>query len=524
VLARKVRAIARKEEMKLFTIGDSVSQGYMSLAAARTDLSYSTLIAGAMGLKLGEDYAYPRWAAGGLPLNLEVVLRRLNERYGNDLSIFETLGVLRTIYEFTSETKSYYETGTGGATVKAPEGVEYFHNVSIQGFDVADSWLVTPSLCKREIDLAQSAPGSGVVLAGPSAAFYRTALKVLNPSLSEEYDEFTQLDWLRHHADAPAGVENLVLWLGANNALGTVVALDIRQTPGDHINRPEDMDHITRDKVRRWNLWHPDDFKREYGKLLDQVDGIMRVNRNQGWNVFVGTVPLVTISPLAKGVGPGTEIDVIRPVVSADGSQQDIPDKSIYYKYYVWFPFEEDAVRAGSTIPYLTIQDAIHIDECIRQYNRTIAELLRNLNRSHANADGTQRYHVVDVADAMQRLAWKRNSGNPTYRFPAYFDFVYPKVNTKYYYVDARGNLAQGGLFSLDGVHPSPIAHGLIAHEFMKVMKEAGVAFDEELRWPEIFANDLLYSEPIALTQWLYEHEELAERILSVIQVFRRRD
>ena len=27
--------------MKLFTIGDSISQGFMSLAAARTELSYS---------------------------------------------------------------------------------------------------------------------------------------------------------------------------------------------------------------------------------------------------------------------------------------------------------------------------------------------------------------------------------------------------------------------------------------------------------------------------------------------------
>jgi hypothetical protein len=44
------------------------------------------------------------------------------------------------------------------------------------------------------------------------------------------------------------------------------------------------------------------------------------------------------------------------------------------------------------------------------------------------------------------------------------------------------------------------------------------------LRWAEIFANDLLYSEPIALTKWLYEHEELAERVLSFIQLFRRRD
>jgi hypothetical protein len=29
----------------------------------------------------------------------------------------------------------------------------------------------------------------------PNAAFYCTALKVLNPSLKEEYDGFTQLDW-----------------------------------------------------------------------------------------------------------------------------------------------------------------------------------------------------------------------------------------------------------------------------------------------------------------------------------------
>lgn len=43
--------------MKLFTMGDSVSQGFMSLAAARTDLSFSTLIAGRM--KLGAGYRYP---------------------------------------------------------------------------------------------------------------------------------------------------------------------------------------------------------------------------------------------------------------------------------------------------------------------------------------------------------------------------------------------------------------------------------------------------------------------------------
>ncbi len=31
--------------MKLFTIGDSISQGFMSAAAARTDQCYSTILA-----------------------------------------------------------------------------------------------------------------------------------------------------------------------------------------------------------------------------------------------------------------------------------------------------------------------------------------------------------------------------------------------------------------------------------------------------------------------------------------------
>jgi len=49
--------------LKLFTIGDSVSQGFMSAAAARTDLTYSTLIARSMGLELENEYRYPKWGS-----------------------------------------------------------------------------------------------------------------------------------------------------------------------------------------------------------------------------------------------------------------------------------------------------------------------------------------------------------------------------------------------------------------------------------------------------------------------------
>lgn len=515
--------------MKLFTIGDSVSQGFMSLAAARTDLSYSTLLARAMGLG-SEEYRYPEWGAGGLPLNVEAVLRRLSGRFGTDLSVFEALGVYRAIDGFVDETKAHYETGAGAATVAGPEGVDFFHNVAVQGFDVADSWLVTPKLCRREIELSQSGSAAGPSR-GPGAAFYRTALKVLNPSLSEAYDEYSQMSWLKEHAGSEGGVENLVLWLGANNALGTVINLDIKQTPGDGVNLPEEMDHVSRDKVRQWNLWHPDDFTREYEKLLDKVEEVMRPDPKNGWDgnkardwkVFVGTVPLVTVAPLAKGVGPATEVKVTRPVVAADGSYEDVPDTDTYYKYYVWFPFEESSVDAlGSK--FLTIHDAMHVDECIREYNRTIGTLVKSLNERHAAEGGPQRYHVVDLADALHRLAWKRNRGNPTYEFPPYFKFKYPSVNTKYYHANAQGQLTQGGIFSLDGVHPSAIGHGLLAHEFTQVMGNAGVDFTKELPWPRIFADDTLYSEPVPLVEWLFEQQELAERILNIVRLFRRRD
>src|SRR4028119_1778776 len=54
-----------EERLRLFTIGDSVSQGFMSVAAGRTDLTYSTLVARSMGLEIGMEYRFPQWAKDG---------------------------------------------------------------------------------------------------------------------------------------------------------------------------------------------------------------------------------------------------------------------------------------------------------------------------------------------------------------------------------------------------------------------------------------------------------------------------
>ena len=75
--------------MKLFTIGDSVSQGFMSGAAARTDLCFSTLIANVLANNAvagpPPDYHFPHWDKGGHPVNLERLLRKLNRLYGSDI-------------------------------------------------------------------------------------------------------------------------------------------------------------------------------------------------------------------------------------------------------------------------------------------------------------------------------------------------------------------------------------------------------------------------------------------------------
>jgi hypothetical protein len=501
--------------VKLFTMGDSVSQGFMSAAAARTDLTYSTLIARSMGLKPKSEYRYPRWALDGLPLNLERVFRHLVERYGYDIRGAEWLTVLQTLNNVVDEVEDHYERGPGAVDEPyrdpAPDGdggrVEYFHNVAISGFDVADSWLVTPAECEHII---ANAPGGGESFLLPNATFYRTALKVLNPSLDPQYDDYSQLRWLEEHAANPnEGVENIILWLGANNALGTIVGLKVNQTPNDPNQRPHLLTHEER-AAEEWTLWHPDDFKAEYTEFLDRVDKAMSQNTHPDWKVFIGTVPPVTIAPLAKGVGPTYRI-------TRRNSTTGEKETSVYYKYYVYFLFDEGLVHRNDGL-YLELNEAVHVDDCIRAYNSTIRELVDAKNANHQK----QRYHIVDIFQMFQDIALKRNAGEVKYDFPKYFDSIYPKVDTRYYHADPDGRLRQGGLSSLDGVHPSAIGHGLLAYEFLKVMRDAGVVNDAELDWKAIFESDRLYSDPIINMQEIYQHTWLAEKLLSLIRTFRR--
>ena len=165
--------------IKLLTIGDSISQGFMSGAAARTDLAYSTLVARKAGIA---DYCYPDvWKLGGHPLNLENVMRALNNRYGNDISGLEWLTVLQTIGLQMDQVEDYYERGDGRAD--NPTGLNgFYHNLAVRGFTIADAWQVTPQLSLDTI-LRGNQRGDNWFMGLPDESFHRTALRVLNPNL-----------------------------------------------------------------------------------------------------------------------------------------------------------------------------------------------------------------------------------------------------------------------------------------------------------------------------------------------------
>jgi hypothetical protein len=529
--------------MKLFTIGDSVSQGFMSLAAARTDNSYSTLIAKKLNLQLQSDeYRYADWNSDGIPLNVEVIMRELQSRYGSNIGGLEWLTVAQTINRVVDRAEDYYERGEGRADKPYDMETRYFNNVAVWGFEVSDSWQVSANTCHTAIMLSRKKNpiSDNTFTTGPDNPMYRTALKVLNPSLDPAFNNLSQLGWLKLHATGTdengnevqaengtaiggTGVENLILWLGANNALGTVLTLKINQTPNTADMRPHTLDHLLRAKSG-WNLWHPDDFAADYRKMIDKVDAIMRDNRQSNWKVFIGTVPLVTIAPIAKGVGETTSIPIAKKI---DGKKTVVDE--IYYKYYTYFPFQEQF--AVETERYLTMQDALHIDNCIREYNETIKSEVARINKNHSE----ERYFIVDTCKMLEDLAYKRNNGQPPYEFPRDLKFLYPPVNTKYYHADKDGALKQGGLFSLDGVHPTAIGHGIIAYEFLKKMAEAGVKdtggsiIGTDLQWlgdNGIIKSDLLYSNPIRIMQEIYGKDSLASialRIVDFIQNFAKK-
>jgi lysophospholipase L1-like esterase len=425
---------------KLVAIGDSMTQGFTSLAITHTDQSYPVLIAEAMGL--GPDaFRRPDFRGkGGLPCSIEWLARRLEDRFGANIGFFEWLRSIHVIPDLLDEVEDYWERGKGSW----PTTDVSFHNLAVWGFEVADAYDLTAAMCKQAI------AGTKENLLGiPSEARLRTAYRVLNPAQQPARDPDTQLRIAARVAQDEGGIEHLILFLGANNALGTVVELDIRQTdpesPGANSS---------------YTLWHPDAFGADYRELAAEVDAI-----GPG-HVYVGTVPHVTIPPVTRGVMK---------------DRGRLPASRKYFDYYTRF-WIRDKDFDPDRDPHLTREEAEHIDTTIDAYNEVIS----------AAAAQRSNWHLVDVCGVLDRLAVRRNHGTPKYPLPSEL----ADLTIRFFEIRPGGEIKNGGLIGLDGVHPTFSGYSILAHEFLEVMKAEGGVEAREIDFAQARFWDSLVSRP----------------------------
>jgi hypothetical protein len=404
---------------KLVAIGDSLTQGFQSLAINKTLLSFPAMIAECLGVHV-PDFRVPNFSGkGGLPLNIEWLARGLEARRGSGLTPFEWLLAVDDIIELLDEVEGYWETGKGA---RGARDVLY-HNLAVWGFEVGDAYNITAKMCKQAIQKSKDD-----WFRPPSEPRLRTAYRVLNPARLRSRDEDTQIEVAKRIRQEDGEIENLLVWLGANNCLHTVVQLEIIET-GDIPPGPNS--HYT--------LWKPKAFRRQYDKLAGHIQA---VGAN---NVYVGTVPHVTIPPVSRGIMK---------------DRGRLPAGRKYFDYYTSFYIKDKAFDPARH-PHLTGEEAEKIDTYIDAYNEII--------RENAERYG---WHVVDTCQVLDDLAVRRNHGRPKYRLPT----ALQDLNIRFFEIEPAGTLKNGGLISLDGVHPTTSGYAVVAHEFIEVMRKQNPA------------------------------------------------
>jgi len=471
--------------LRLVTIGDSLTQGFQHGAVRRTSWAFPAMVARALDAPAfrAPDFAGDGW--GGPLLDLELLLARLSAHAGEKLDLWDVPRALLSIQHSMSQVEDYWERG-GGAQPASSGPIH--HNLGVWGFEVGDALSLSDGVCAKNAP----PPRDDWLLQLPEHAMYRTARRVCNPAQQRALADLTPID-LAHRLGQEHGIENLLVGLGANNALGTCVSLKVRPS------RSPDLTLLAHE--RDCNLWEPSHFASLYRDLARQLE------RVSAQRVFLMTVPHVTIAPVTRGVSPQAR---------ASGASEL---EAGYYEYYTSF-WIWDAHFSPQRNRYLTRDQARRIDSTIDAYNDCI--------RTEATRRGWQ---VIDVCELLDQLAFRRSAGQPRYALPAGLiealranpltQFrVRPDgeilLDTRFFRLPpvapsggepstAWKTAYRGGLFGLDGVHPTTVGYGVIAHEVLSAFQKAGVpsADPARLDWHAIVANDTLLTEPPALLKSL---------------------
>ena len=484
---------ARSFEVKthrLVTIGDSLSHGFQSGAIYNTELSYPAIIAWELGWF--NSFRFPTYHGyGGLPLNLEFLIRALESKFGATVSDWELPLAYFVTRNHLADAEQWWEYGGGS---KEPNLKDILHNLGIFGWDLRDALSFTANVARQRM----AAPRDNLFLPLIANASERSALRVL-PNNDPARSSLSTIDAAAELGKDGSGIETLVVMLGSNNALSTVTRLEVVWS--------EDPDFQDLNKKNRFTIWNPKHFQTE----LDLVEARIKSIRAQ--RVIWATVPHVTIAPVARGVG------------------RKVREGSRYFPYYTrpWISNEDFDPRVD---PHITENQARAIDSAIDEYNQAIENVVRK-----ARVAGLE-WYLFDMAGLLDRLASRRYKDDPAarpawwtpYPLPAELQGLDPVPDSRFFASGPNGRTG-GGLFALDGVHPTTIAYGLVAQEIIAIMDQAGVKFycpdgntprksPVRVDFERLIEQDSLISHPpeslsgdLALVGWLNEKLDFVKRL-----------
>lgn len=453
--------IKRSKKHKLVAIGDSMAQGFKNGGIYRTDLSFPAMVARSMeGNFKMESPSFS--AQTGIPVNMELLVRGLEDRFGDELRLRHYPAAAAHTIRTLRRIKSYWE---GNMVPLHKERELPYHNQAVWGLSTSDVWMMNEAYAKNFI--RDNPPSYTVFSALPDNALYITARLVLNPELNEKAQYNSMIDNVQILQEN-GGVENLICCVGHNNIVGAVTKLKLVYS--------EEKDLNTYHGKRRCTLFRPEHFETETRTLYEKIAKL------GAKRVFVPTIPYVTIPPAIRGVNLDGEL------------------KGGYFDYYARFWIWDEDFDPEKH-PHLTREDAITLDQHVDWYNQSIRSLA-----------GEYGFHVVPVHKHVKAVARRRMGYERVQAFPPDFVDAIRKNEKTAHLIDENGKLRlstdfirldentmkldRGGIFSLDGLHPTTIGYGLIANLYLQTMKAAGVAFSAPLDWDFVIENDTLVTDP----------------------------
>ena len=472
---------------RLVTIGDSLLHGFQSGAVYQTDISVPAIIAHELGCL--DTFRRPAYGGpGGLPINIELLLRDLEQRYGAQLAWWELPPALFSARQWMDAVEDYWERGPGA---EVPKVAGVCHNLAVYGWDLRDALSQT---AQQILDRLEK-PKDDLIKQIVENNTERAALRVY-PTAPPDGLSRTVFDLaaeLGTEGPAEDGIETLVVFLGANNALGAVTRLKVVWSKGGF----QDLG-----RKSEYTVWRPTHFATELAAVAAEV------RRIKARHVIWCTVPHVTIPPVSRGVG--TKIEA--------GSR--------YYPYYTR-PWISDRAFDPHRDPHITAEEARAVDSAIDQYNDAITDVVRT-----GRTEGRD-WYLMESSGLLDRLADRRYIDDPTarpswwerYPLPAALSTVRPAITSRFLTSDGAGGRAEGGLFSLDGVHPTTVGYGLLAEELIRVMRRAGVAFQRPdpagVDFERLLRRDTLVNRPpqnltsgLAALAWADEALDIMRRAL----------